>query len=101
MKIDVLSCCPFCGSTTFYEIDYPKGPVYYRFNADGSEADNTDMYNSLSFYKRRNDNFIYCDNCHKKIAYGETRELTKQTIRRINHNSRINLLNRKERKNEH
>ena len=79
--------CPFCGCKTFYEIYYPKGRVYFRFNADGSEADNSEMYEGLSFCKKERENFIYCNNCQEKLAYGETKELTKQTIRKINKNN--------------
>jgi hypothetical protein len=58
--------CPHCGSDEgYYEKITVSGKSIYRYNFDGSEAENGDMYDGLS-YKRRS-NFAYCLECEKRI----------------------------------
>ncbi|ASA22627.1 hypothetical protein B9T62_18645 [Paenibacillus donghaensis] len=57
--------CPHCNSSEGYYIkEQVSGTVHYRTNFDGSEADNTEVYDYL---KHRSGKLAFCINCNKKI----------------------------------
>jgi len=57
--------CPYCGSDGgFYTKDYVSGHATTRFMFDGSDADNSDMYEGLS---HRMGKVAYCLDCHKSL----------------------------------
>lgn len=60
-----VSCCPKCGSDVgYYTKDYASGPVYYNHNYDGTEADNSEMYNGLVFTRGK---YAYCLACYERL----------------------------------
>ncbi len=68
MRFDDLDRCPFCGFGSFYEKQQVRGTITYRMNftvEERYEADNTDMYNSLS---STNSGRAYCDDCNRYIG---------------------------------
>ena len=65
MSIASIESCTHCGSDEgYYTKDYVKGHTVTRFTFDGSEAENTDMYEGLS---HRMGKVAYCLNCHKRL----------------------------------
>ncbi len=57
--------CPKCGSEDgFYTKEQARGPIRYKYNFDGSESDNGEMYEGLSFF---GGNYAYCIACDKRI----------------------------------
>jgi hypothetical protein len=62
---NALLCCPHCGSKEGY---YRKVRYYgwgqYNFNYDGSDADNSTMWDSIPF---RDSPKAYCSDCDKEI----------------------------------
>lgn len=57
--------CPFCGGKEFYVKQHASGPIYYCFNGDGTEADNTEMYRSVDVvYSSK---YCYCSRCKKRL----------------------------------
>ncbi|TKJ83771.1 hypothetical protein PaeCFBP13512_22405 [Paenibacillus sp. CFBP13512] len=66
MDIESFTECPHCKSDEgYFRKDYVKGRMQYRFNFDGSEADNGDMYELLNFNHGKK---AYCLNCKKPIC---------------------------------
>jgi hypothetical protein len=60
-----ISFCPYCGSDVgYYTKDYARGMIRYFYRFDGSEADNSGMYNLLSY---RNGAYAYCAVCNKRL----------------------------------
>lgn len=58
--------CPHCGKGTgFYQKNYVYGPVSYNLKFDGTEDDNSEMYNALNYKYGK---VAYCSECDKKIA---------------------------------
>ncbi|MBW4083599.1 hypothetical protein [Paenibacillus sp. S150] len=58
--------CPHCGSDEgFYEKQTVSGKAEYRYAFDGSEAENGELHEGLT-YKRRS-KFAFCCSCHKKL----------------------------------
>lgn len=64
-NVSELTECPHCGCETFYYKSKVSGIVATHVNFDGSEADNTEMHNSLSYESMK---FVYCSQCQRKIA---------------------------------
>ena len=57
--------CPFCGCKTFYIKMKYRGTGIYRYNFDGTDEDNGDMYDCLqSMYSSK---FAYCEYCDRKL----------------------------------
>lgn len=57
--------CPNCGSNMgFYSKDYIRGKIRYNYNFDGSEAENGEMYDTISTITGK---WAYCCNCHKRL----------------------------------
>lgn len=75
MKFKELSECPFCGGDTFYTAQYVYGSLHYRERFDGKEAENTEMYDGLSYAKFSGR--AYCVRCRSYIGNVETNELSK------------------------
>ena len=58
--------CPHCKSKEgYYQKMSYSGSGIFRFNYDGSIAENSDMYDCLFSKKSK---YYYCLNCNKKIA---------------------------------
>jgi len=83
MTIKDIECCPFCGCTIFFVREYVKGPIRVKFFANGDEAKNPEMYDGITCYQKKADNFIFCDECERKLAYGDSEELTKSTEKKL------------------
>lgn len=64
-NVSELTECPYCGSTSYYYLSRPCRYVTTWLNFDGSMADNTEMYSGLGLKPMK---FVYCADCHKKIA---------------------------------
>ncbi len=79
-KFKDLKNCPFCGSDTFYVRQHAEGTVIFRFCPDGSEADNEDMYNTVTFTRGSN---VYCDDCQKFLGNRKTGKLSSGAVRAI------------------
>lgn len=65
MKFSELACCPFCGCKTFFQRYRYSGTGLYSMNFDGSEADNTEMYEGLP---SKSSGRAYCYECGKYIG---------------------------------
>lgn len=83
MTIKDITCCPFCGCEIFFHNERVKGFIKYRFYANGDEADNTEMWDSIESYTTNAERYTYCDNCNRKIAHGDNEELTKSALAKI------------------
>lgn len=67
-NVSELDSCPYCGNTTYYYLSSVSGHITTWVNFDGSEADSTEMYNSLGSKPLK---YVHCSNCHKKIAQND------------------------------
>lgn len=57
--------CPHCDSSHGYYVkERVYGSVRYNYHFDGSEAENGDMYEYLSY---KGGKVAYCSECHKKL----------------------------------
>jgi len=57
--------CPYCGDDQgYYTKEQVRGRITYAFNFDGSEAENGDMYDGLSYSGGK---YAYCLNCDKRL----------------------------------
>lgn len=57
--------CPHCGSKDgYFEKQQIRGPINFCYNFDGTEADNTDMYNATTFTHGK---YAYCLHCGKRL----------------------------------
>lgn len=57
--------CPYCGSKDgYYTKEQVKGSVRYNYNFDGSEAENGEMYDYLSYSGGK---YAYCLHCDKRL----------------------------------
>ena len=65
-KLSELTECPKCGYDEFYQKQSVKGFIYPRRRFDETEADNTELYNSMSCGKLQKT--IYCASCQEAIA---------------------------------
>lgn len=85
MDFKNLEKCPFCGCMIFYQIDYAKGYVPYRFTHIGKDSDihNEEMYDGLSFSMRKKHSGFYCDSCQKKLGDRITGMVTQQALNKI------------------
>lgn len=63
--ITKLECCPHCGSDEgFYEKMQVRGTIRCRHNFDGTEAENSDMYDYLNYAGGK---YAYCLHCNKRL----------------------------------
>jgi hypothetical protein len=61
--------CPHCGSTEgYYTKGQVRGSIITRYNYDGSDADNGDMYEHLFHTGGK---VAYCLSCNKKLFWIE------------------------------
>lgn len=65
MRFSDLECCPFCGCEEYYEKGYICGSIVTRFMFDGSESDNSEMYEGLDHTRTGR---VYCSDCHKYLG---------------------------------
>lgn len=64
MKVPI-DHCPHCGSKNgFFEKQYARGRINYIYNFDGTEAENHDMYDLLTFTEGK---YAYCMHCGKRL----------------------------------
>ena len=57
--------CPRCGSDEgYYTKDYLYGRSSFNYNYDGTESDNSGMYDGLNC---KSGNIAYCINCGKRL----------------------------------
>ena len=66
MKFTELKECPYCGSKEYYRKEYAYGPIAFAERFDGDEADNSDLYEGLSF--RYASERVYCRRCCKYLG---------------------------------
>lgn len=59
------TACKRCGGTTYYTKARVTGFVYTHHNMDGSEADNTGMYDTI---KEQPGRTAYCSECGVRIG---------------------------------
>lgn len=64
MSKEELEKCPHCGCGSYYTKMQANGPIKTYFNFDGTEAENGEMYEGLSY---RGGKYAYCANCHKRL----------------------------------
>lgn len=58
--------CPHCGSNEgYYEKNRVSGEVVIYYNFDGSAADNSDMYDYLSYKPKSK--YAFCAACNKRL----------------------------------
>lgn len=82
MKFKELTKCPFCGGEEFYETGYASGPTSFtmRFDGNGTEADNANMYDSLGFkFTGR----CYCKKCGQYLGNIEKDNISKKAEKAI------------------
>lgn len=64
--------CPHCGNDyDFYTKDYISGSSQFNYKFDGSEADNSTMYEDL---KHETGKYAYCGSCDKRLFKVKERE---------------------------
>lgn len=57
--------CQHCGSKEgFFEKQQIHGRINYRYNFDGTEADNTDIYDLTTVTRGK---YAYCLHCGKRL----------------------------------
>lgn len=88
MKFSNLEVCPFCGCTSYYTKCYTTGVTCFNYNFDGSEADNSEMYDNL--VTREESGNAYCANCNKKLGNLFSDSVSKQAVTMINKLRRLN-----------
>ena len=60
-----IKSCPHCGSEEgFYSKFSVSGSSVYRHNYDGSEAENSSMYDHIN---HRTSKYAYCQSCDKRL----------------------------------
>lgn len=64
-NVSELTECPHCNGTTYYYMSQVSKHITTWVNFDGSDADNSEMFTSLNSKAMK---FIFCADCHKKIA---------------------------------
>ncbi len=88
MEFINLKVCPFCGSTTYYTKSYTTGVTCFKCNFDGSEADNSGMYDSL--VTKEGSGNAYCTNCNKRLGNVISNSVSRQAEAEINKLRRLN-----------
>ena len=68
-NVSELKECPHCGSQTYHYHSAVSGHITNWFNFDGTDADSTEMYSSMNSKALK---FVYCANCHEKIARNDS-----------------------------
>jgi hypothetical protein len=57
--------CPYCDSEEGYYIkEKVAGAIHFKTKFDGTESDNSDMYDHL---EHKSSKSAYCVNCHKRL----------------------------------
>ncbi|WP_162944228.1 hypothetical protein [Paenibacillus aceti] len=56
--------CPHCGGGSYYQKYQVSGPSRAYSNFDGTEAENGEMYEGLTY---RGGKYAYCAGCHKRL----------------------------------
>lgn len=69
--------CPICGCDTFYVKQHAEGIIKYRFCADGSEADNEDMYDTLTVTGGKR---VYCCDCNSYLGNCENNKISTKAL---------------------
>lgn len=76
MNFSQLAKCPFCGNEEFYNKMAYRGTGLYFSNFDGSEMDNTNMYDCVS---SKTSGRAYCSQCHRYLGNSFLGTLSKKT----------------------
>ena len=58
--------CPECGCKCFYTRDRVSGIVHSKFMLDGSEAENGELHQGISY--KTIGKSAYCERCEKRIS---------------------------------
>lgn len=82
MKFSELTECPFCGSDEYYTSTYMFGIVDCRVRFDGEEAENGNMYESLSERRRKTER-AYCVCCEKYLGDIEADTVGREAARAV------------------
>lgn len=82
MKFTDLKCCPFCGHDTYYTKNYTYGVVNFNCHFDGSEADNSYMYDNL--VTKESNGYVYCAYCNKRLGNMILNSVSKQVQKSLN-----------------
>jgi hypothetical protein len=65
-----MESCPHCNYMGGYYVkEKVSGSIYYYYNFDGSQADNSSMYDHLI---HKGGKVAYCKNCDKRLFRMET-----------------------------
>lgn len=75
MEFSQLEKCPFCECETFFQKFQYRGSGLYFSNFDGTEANNTDMYDGVS---GESSGRAYCANCMQYLGNINTGTLGKK-----------------------
>ena len=62
---DKVEKCPHCGSDTYYIKETATCKIVHYSKFDGSEADNSEMYDGMTHKLRSK--FAFCKNCDRKL----------------------------------
>ena len=81
MNFSDLKECPYCGGNEFYTKDYVCGVLRYAERFDGTEADNTEMYDYLNM--KEGAGRAYCRSCEKYLGNKTTNVIGKAVERII------------------
>lgn len=65
-NINELKECPYCGCKEYYQRERITGETVFYMRFDGTEGDNTDLYEGLE--NKIISVFAYCAECEKRIA---------------------------------
>lgn len=65
MKFSELTECQFCGCNEFYVKEYYFGSLEFILTFDGTEGDNSGMYDGLSVKTNKR---TYCRKCNKYLG---------------------------------
>jgi hypothetical protein len=58
--------CPYCGSEEgFYRKGRVRGSYICRYNADGTNADNTHLHDTINYVEQKT---AYCVDCEKPLG---------------------------------
>lgn len=57
--------CPHCGCDTYYIKQSITGTIKYRLRYDGKDADNTEMYENISYTNISK--YAWCNDCDKRL----------------------------------
>lgn len=63
-----LKCCPKCGGVDVYIMQVYSGKGVWHYTLDGSQADNSDAWDSVDIKEQKT---IRCSNCDERLGIRE------------------------------